>query len=93
MNWNAILAIATAVIQALSENCPQESRESQRLQIRQPEPRFRRRFEVRLKRELTNPWTGCMSLREFRENQEEILAKCYSEAEALTDAEVEQLIA
>lgn len=92
MNWTVILSIATAVIQALSENCPAESRENQRRLIRQPEERFKRRFEVRLQRECCNPFTGTMTRREWRENEEEILNKCYGQAAAMKDWEIDALL-
>lgn len=93
MNWTVILSIATAVIQALSENCPQNSENERRTMLRSPQERHKRRFEIRLQRELTNPWTGCMTRREYRENEDEILAKCYGEAAAMTDSELDQLTA
>lgn len=93
MNWTLILSIAVSVAQALMENCPQNAAEERRGILRSPQERHKRRFEVRMKREATNPWTGCMTRAEWRQNEEEILAKCYAEAAAMSDPELDQLLA
>lgn len=89
MNWTVILSIATAVIQALSENCPAQDRKGI---LRAPAARHKRRFEARLQRELTNPWTGCMTRKEYRDNEAEILEQCYGQAAAMEDYELDQLL-
>lgn len=92
MNWTVILSIATAVIQALSENCPQQNAAERRAIFRSPKDRHLRAFEVAMRRECCNLYTGCMTLREWRQNKDEIMERCCQEAAEYGDAEVDQLM-
>lgn len=93
MNWVAFVSIAISVVQTLLENCPdEEPLEGRRGWLRTPAERHKRRFETALKREATNPFTGCVSRREWRQNENDYLDYIYSQAASMTDFELDQII-